>query len=164
MPPYSELFNGGGNDVDGYATGLERKNRATDLGFTAPLIESISSFKSKIETWAEHEKSNTDARARSYNNQMVQQQALIDSQVIELASVQRDRGMDDATLKGEEENGDNRENHSENIASRKKALEDESTKIQVEILKLKVERDNRERRVNGKFLTTTKLLIVSCVV
>mmetsp|Transcript_26062 Transcript_26062/g.57106 ORF Transcript_26062/g.57106 Transcript_26062/m.57106 type:complete len:283 (+) Transcript_26062:124-972(+) len=156
MPPYSELVNGGGNDVDGDGTGLERKNRATDLGFTAPLIESISSFKSKIETWVEHEKSTTDARAQSYNNQLVQQQALIDSQVVELASVQRDRGMHDATLEGEEENDDNRENHAENIATRKKALEDESTKIQVEIMKLKLERDNREKRVNDIALEESK--------
>ena len=150
MAPYSsaELAHYDNDDDDGYRTGHGQNNRTTDLGFTAPLIESISTFKSKLQHWAEHEKSKADSRVESYHNSLVQQQTIIDSQVSKLTGVQRERGMNDM-LEGKEGN-DNNENHSENIASRKKSLEEKSAKVQIEIMKLKTERDNREKRVQGK--------------
>ena len=154
MAPYSsaELAHYDNDDDDGYRTGHGQNNRTTDLGFTAPLIESISTFKSKLQHWAEHEKSKADSRVESYHNSLVQQQTIIDSQVSKLTGVQRERGMNDMFESKEgKDNNDNDENHPDNIASRKKSLEEQSAKVQIEIMKLKNERDNRENRVQGKF-------------
>eukprot|EP00536_Pseudo-nitzschia_multiseries_P003346 jgi/Psemu1/301924/fgenesh1_kg.51_\ len=155
MPPYSESANGD-NDGDGYDAGLQRKHRAIDLGFTDPLMESISSFKTKIQTWVEHEKSSADRRFESYNKSLIQQQAIIDSQIKELNNIQRERGISSDVSVGESENCDDSANRLENIASRKKALEEASTKTQVEIMKLKTERDNREKRVKDVSLEESK--------
>jgi len=157
MPPYSESVNGD-NEGDVYKAGLQRKDRTIDLGFTTPLIESISTSKAKIETWDGREKYNADLSLESYNKYLVQQQAIIDSQIKELNHIQRERGMTGEILVGKDENDDDCDSvgRKENIASRKKALEDASTKIQMEIMKLETERDNREKRVKGVSLEESK--------
>jgi len=83
---------------------------------------------------------------------LVQQQTIIDSQVTELTGVQRERGMN-VMLEGKErkDNDDDDDNHPDDIASRKKSLEEQSATVQIEIMKLNTERDNREKRVQGKF-------------
>lgn len=155
MAPYSELTHGD-NDVDAYRSSLERKSRVTDLGFSAPLLESITTFKSKMENWVEQEKSKADLRLKSYNKGLLEQQNNIDSQVSELARVQRERGMEDDIVNS---NMDENENHQENIAYQKKSLEEQSIKLQIEIMKLTTERDNREKRVQGKFTLNENHLV-----
>jgi len=157
MPPFSESVNAD-NDGDAYKAGLERKDRTIDLGFTTPLIESISSSKAKIETWVGREKYNADLSLESYNKCLVQQQDIIDSQIKELNHIQRERGMAGEIFLSDEENGDGGEiiDRKENIASRKKSLDDASTKIQLEIMKLEIERENREKRVKDVSLEESK--------
>jgi len=105
-----------------------------------------------------------DLRAESYRNSLIKEQIVINSQAKELIDIQRERGMrinsnknDDNTLEGDEEivnNDDN--NHQDNIASQKKLLEEKASKVQTEILKLKTEQDNREKRVQEISLEESK--------
>lgn len=76
-------YDGGGND----------DRVKLDLGFTSPLIDNISMFKAKFRKWAECEKSKADLRAESFHDSLIGEQAIIDSQVKKLVSIQRDRGM-----------------------------------------------------------------------
>jgi hypothetical protein len=105
-----------------------------------------------MEEWSQHEKAKADAVAESYRNCLAQEQAVIDSQATELLAVQMERGM---TLLGQNDNEDNKADPQDNIASRKKALQEQTTNLEIEIMKLQTERDNRERRVHGKALKNT---------
>lgn len=138
MPPYASSVNCG-NDSDGIA-----------LGFTSPLMESISKSKSRIQDWVDHERLKIDSAAESYRQTLAEQETIINSQVEELATVQRERGMDDAGI-GTSSDNHHDEDHPENIAEQKKALEEQVAKVQIDIMKLKTERNNREKRVQGKF-------------
>lgn len=137
MPPY----NSPARSIDYGDVRDGRQNWA--LGFTAPLIDSIAKSKSKLQAWVDHEKSVIDSTVASYRESFAEQEKIINSQVAELTSVQRERGMDDGIS-----NDDN--NNTETIAVQKKSLEEQSAKVQIEIMKLKTERDNREKRVQGK--------------
>lgn len=132
MPPYTSSPGSMNYASDGIA-----------LGFTSPLLETIANSKSRIQSWVDHEKSKMDSAAESYRQTLAEQQSVINSQVEELEDVQRELGMDDA--------GTSSEDQPENIAERKKSLEEQAAKVQIDILKLKTERDNREKRVQGKF-------------
>ena len=131
---------------------LDQNQRNSSLngsrGFTAPLMEYISESKSKIQKWVDHEKVKIDSRAESYRAKLNDQETIIKSQVEELAIVQRERGMDDENRASTDNT--NQEDRPENIAARKKSLEEQSAKIQIDVMKLKAERDNREKRVQGK--------------
>lgn len=146
MPPYTPAFVNYGNDSGGHKNSL-------GLGFTSPLLENISKSKSKIQDWVDHEKSKMDSKAESYRETLLEQERIIQSQVGELAIVQRERGMDDEIVKCVTENDDD---HRENIAVQKQSLEDQSAKVQIDIMKLKTERDNRARRVQDISLEESK--------
>jgi len=163
MAPYSsaELFHDDDDDSNSHGHKIIQNH---NLGFTALLIDSISTSRAKFHKWAEFEKSKDDLRAESYRNSLIQEQSVIDSQAKELIDIQRERGMrinnnknDDNTLEGEEEivNNDN-SNNEDNIASQKKSLEEKAFKLQTEILKLKTEQDNREKRVQEIALEESK--------
>jgi hypothetical protein len=126
--------------------GQNQWNRA--LGFTAPLMESIVQSKSKMQDWVDREKAKLDSRAESYRLTLVEQERIINSQVEELAIVQQERGIGN----GASSDDDNDENRPKNIAVQTKSLEEQSANIQIEIMKLKTERDNRETRVQSKFI------------
>ncbi|OEU09500.1 hypothetical protein FRACYDRAFT_142012, partial [Fragilariopsis cylindrus CCMP1102] len=121
------------------------------LGFTAPLIDSISTFKAKFQNWAECEKSKADLRAESYRNSLIQEQAVIDSKLIELIDIQQEMGTTEKN-----DNSSNTVEGKEDITSRKKILEEKSAGVQIEILKLKTERDNRDKRVQDIALEESK--------
>jgi hypothetical protein len=143
MAPHSsnyDSYDDGYNSQNGYNI----SNQKTNLGFTAPLIDSISTFKAKFQNWAECEKSKADLRAESYGNSLIQEQAVIDSKLAELIDIQREMGTN------EKNDNSNKAEGKEDIASRKKILEEKSARVQIEILKLKTERDNRDKRVQGK--------------
>lgn len=147
------------NDGDGRRTNLGQNNRITDLGFTAPLIESISKSKTKLQHWAEHEMSTADVMVESYLESHMQQEKLINSQVSELVAVQRERGLNDEIFESTKENNDedhNDEAYSENNALKKTSLEEQSAKVQIEIIKLNTERENRGKRVQDIGLEESK--------
>jgi len=163
MAPHSsaQLFHY--DDDDSYSYG-QNIIQNPNLGFTAPLIDSISTSRAKFQNWVEVEKSKDDLRAELYHNILVKEQTDIDSQAKELIDIQRERGMkiysnknDDNALEGEEEivNNDNN-NHQDNISSQKISLEEKSTEVQTEILKLKAEQENREKRVQEIALEESK--------
>ena len=113
MAPYSSTQSAHhDNDVGCRSFQIRNDNNhlVTNLGFTKPLIESISTFKAKFESWEKREKSKADSRAESYHNNLMKEQAIIDSQVMELTNVQRERGMgidktDGVLVEGKEGNG-----------------------------------------------------------
>jgi hypothetical protein len=148
MPPYtpSARFVNYGNDSDGHKNSF-------GLGFTAPLIETIAKSKSKIQDWVDHEKFKMDSNTESYRESLIEQETIIKSQIVELAIVQRERGMDDEIVKcvdGTSNEYNNDDDRRENIAVQKQSLEEQSAKVQIDIIKLKTERDNRGKRVQGK--------------
>lgn len=116
------------------------------LGFTSPLMETIAKSKSRIQSWVDNEKSQMDSAAELYRQTLNEQENAIQSQVEELEIVQRELGVEDAGTSSE-----SNQDQPENIAERKKSLEEQAAKVQIDILKLKTERDNREKRVQGKF-------------
>ncbi|MGK3748117.1 MAG: hypothetical protein ACI8RD_000407 [Bacillariaceae sp.] len=145
MAPHSTHYDN--NYDDGYNISSAHK---TNLGFTAPLIDSISTFKAKFQNWAECEKSKADLRAESYRSSLVQEQAVIDSRLTELIDIQREMGTN------EKNDNSNTVEGKEDIASRKNILEEKSAKVQIEILKLKTERDNRNKRIQDIALEESK--------
>ena len=117
--------------------------------------------KSKVNQWVEHEKAKADAASESYFQRLKQEQAVIDSQAAELLTIQLEMGMKfKGSISGRGANVDDaerRSNNGDDIATKKQALEHEITKLQIEVLKLQTERDNRERRVKGKSFATEVL-------
>lgn len=94
-----------------------------------------------------------DSNAESYRESLIEQETIIKSQIVELAIVQRERGMDDEIVKcvdGTSNEYNNDDDRRENIAVQKQSLEEQSAKVQIDIIKLKTERDNRGKRVQGK--------------
>jgi hypothetical protein len=141
MPPYSSplpTFSHDDIDID-----RTQARVAACTGFTSALLETIALSKSKIEDWAQHEMAKADAVADSYRQRLFQEQAEIDSRLAELLAIQMERGMKIDTDTGE------KHEDSVNIASRKQTLEEQTTTLQIEIMKLTTERDNRERRIRG---------------
>lgn len=156
MPPFSSSFQS--VDVDNDFRGSNMAGlTTTTTGFTSMLLQSIVTSKSKMEEWAQHEKAKADALAESYRQNLMEQQAMIDSKSTELLAVQMERGMKiDINNSNPEE-----DNTEDNLASRKQALEEQMTNMQIEIMKLQAEKENRERRVQGKL---RKVSTIICVV
>lgn len=114
-------------------------------GFTSSLMNSIIVSKSKMSEWAEMEKAKADAVAETYRQTLLQEQASVDAQAANLLSLQIERGLN--VQQNEEETSDSK---SESIAARKKALEKEQAMLELEIIKLQTECENRNKRVKGK--------------
>lgn len=120
-------------------------NDGVALGFTSPLIETIAQSRSKVQNWVDREKAKMDSAAESYRKSLIEQERIINSQIEDLMVVQREIGMEDAGTSSE----DNLD-QPENIAEQKKSLEEQVSKVQIDVMKLTTERENRERRVKGK--------------
>jgi hypothetical protein len=114
-------------------------------GFTSSLLNSIIVSKSKMSEWSEMEKAKADAVAEAYRQTLLQEQASIDAQAANLLSLQIERGLN--VQQSEEEASDSK---SESIEARKKALGEKQAKLELEIIKLQTECDNRSKRVEGK--------------
>jgi hypothetical protein len=147
MPPYSSPFSatthGDGDLSRSYTT--TGRGASTSLGFTSNLMETIAASKSKMEEWARHEKAKADAMAEAYHQHLSQEQAVIDAKSTELLAVQMERGR---KLDANDEEAS--QSTADNIASRKQALEEKASAVQIEIMKLKTEKENRTERVKGK--------------
>jgi hypothetical protein len=113
-------------------------------GFTRGLMDSILVSKSKLKQWAEFEKAKADKVAEEYRQQLLQEQATIDAKVTSLLAVQLERGLN---VQGKNDDDD----QAESIATRKKALEEQRAALEVEIVKLQTEYQNREKRVQGEY-------------
>jgi hypothetical protein len=114
-------------------------------GFTSSLMNFIIVSKSKMSEWAEMEKAKADAVAETYRQTLLQEQASIDAQAANLLSLQIERGLN--VQETEEERSDSK---SESIAARKKALGKKQTMLELEIITLQTECENRSKRVKGK--------------
>ncbi|KAG7355813.1 chromosome segregation protein Spc25 [Nitzschia inconspicua] len=153
MPPYSSPFSASTTHDDGV---LERPHAraGSSIGFSSALLETIAVSKLKMEGWAQNEMAKADAVAESYRQRLLQEQADIDARSTELLAIQMERGMrinnKENSTNSEEESNDN------NIVSRKQALEEQVTAIQIEIMKLTTERDNRQRRIQDITLEEKK--------
>jgi Chromosome segregation protein Spc25 len=150
MPPYSSPFRASGHDDGDFG---RVSNRAAGVtGFSSALLETIAVSKSKMEEWAQREMAKADAVAESYHQRLLHEQAEIDARSTELLAIQMERGMkiamDTATAAASEDESN------DNIVSRKQALEEQATALQIEIMKLTTERDNRQRRIRGKIVAT----------
>ena len=146
MPPYSSPFSAAAhNNGDLSRSYTTAARAASSLGFTSNLMETIAVSKSKMEEWARHEKAKADAVAEAYRQRLMQEQAVIDAKSTELLAVQMERGMKLETADDEAS-----QNTADNIASRKQALEEETSAVQMEIMKLKTEKENRQERVKSK--------------
>ncbi|KAL3917634.1 MAG: hypothetical protein SGILL_004624 [Bacillariaceae sp.] len=144
MPPYSSPFSAAATHHNGdLSRSYTRGTSSSSLGFTSNLMETIAVSKSKMNEWARHEKAKADATAESYRQRLMQEQAVIDAKSTELLAVQMERGM-----KLEAQNDDDAsQDTADNIASRKQALEEETSAVQMEIMKLQTEKENRQGRV-----------------
>lgn len=131
-----------------------RSSGSIELGFSSNLLETIRDSKSKITAWVDLEKAKADQAAAAYRKRLHEEQAAIDAKVTELRTVQLEVGMN----KNDDGNNGNRglKDHGDNLAIRKKALEEQTAKIQLEIMKLQTERNNRERRVQDIMLEESK--------
>lgn len=151
MPPLSSYAQHGVADDD---NGGNDRTSLMISGFTSNLMESIALSKSKLGEWVKQEKGKADAAALSYQNLLRDEQTTIDSMAAELLAVQMERGMkiDGAMTESGDSVGDGqqRNGNTDNIAAKKQALEQQITQIQIEVMKLQTERDNRDRRVKGK--------------
>ena len=92
------------------------------------------------------EKAKADAVAETYRQTLQQEQATIDAQATNLLSLQIERGLN---VQGNKE--EMSDNMSESIAARKKILEKTQAMLELEIIKLQTECENREKRVKGKW-------------
>jgi hypothetical protein len=139
MPPFSSSA-----EID-----LGDRDMRPQTGFTSGLMDTILVSKSNVQRWAEFEKAKADTVAESYRQNLMQEQASIDSQVTSLLAVQMERGLnvhsDDSNI---ESNID--DDKSESLANRKKALEGQQAELEAETMKLQTEHQKREKRVLGE--------------
>mmetsp|Transcript_15366 Transcript_15366/g.38095 ORF Transcript_15366/g.38095 Transcript_15366/m.38095 type:complete len:283 (-) Transcript_15366:5792-6640(-) len=111
------------------------------LGFTSGVMETIRASKVKMNEWVEREKGKIDAEAESYRRRLQEEQASINKMSTELKMIQKQRGL--VGDGGSGTDGDD----GENLAARKRALEEQITQAEVEIMKLQAQRDNRGERM-----------------
>jgi hypothetical protein len=144
MPPLNSFA----KHVDN--AGYEQNYLSLDSGFTTPLLVSISKSKSKMQKWVEHEKSKIDSRAETYRENLNEYETRTNMQSEELLMVQRECGIQNGVFEDKNGTSDSNDNidHPQNIASQKKALEEHAKQVQIEIMKLKSEQENREKRVH----------------
>jgi hypothetical protein len=139
MPPFSSSA-----EID-----LVDRDMRPQTGFTSGLMDTILVSKSNLQRWGEFEKAKADTVAESYRQNLMQEQASIDSQVTSLLAVQMERGLnvhsDDSNI---ESNID--DDQSESLANRKKALEGQQAELETETMKLQTEHQKREKRVLGE--------------
>jgi hypothetical protein len=114
-------------------------------GFTSGLMDTILVSKSKLQSWAEFEKAKADTVAESFRQNLMQEQASIDSQVTSLLAVQMERGLN---VHSDDSNID--DDQSESLANQKKALEGQQAALEMETAKLQTEHQKREKRVLGE--------------
>jgi hypothetical protein len=136
MPPLSFDFHHG-----------ERDPRATTVGITTSLMNTLVVSRSKMQQWAEFEKAKADKVAESYRLHLIEEQAAIDEQATNLLSVQLERGL--KVVDGDESH-DNIDIQDNNIVTKKKDLEEEKVSLEGEISRLEQEFENREKRVSGE--------------
>lgn len=160
MAPYSSINNeGSANDKNA----MPSQGNNVNLGFTASLLDTIAASKEKFETWVDFEIKQADSRAESFHKTLQQEQHSIDEKVKELMSMQQEMGLEYGTdnsnqpivEKKDTTNCDVNDNagHRTNIASRKKELEEKVDKAQKDVSKLEKEKENKQKRAQGKFIT-----------
>mmetsp|Transcript_113085 Transcript_113085/g.316008 ORF Transcript_113085/g.316008 Transcript_113085/m.316008 type:complete len:257 (+) Transcript_113085:84-854(+) len=110
-------------------------------GFTSSLLDKLVVSRSKVEEWVQHEKAKADKVAEAYRQQLMQEQAQIDTKVTNLLAVQLERGL---SVKNE---GEENDENAESIAKRKVALEEQRNMLESEVEKLQTEYQTREKRV-----------------
>jgi hypothetical protein len=126
-------------------------------GFSSELLDKLVMSRSKVEEWVQHEKAKADKVAEDYRQQLMQEQAKVDTKVTNLLAVQLERGLN---MKSEGEENDN----SESLAKKKVALEEQRTMLESEVEKLEKERQNREKRVKGESASLLRCVVVDCTV
>jgi hypothetical protein len=177
--------NNNNNNNNNYRNDQESSSSSSSLlvisGFTSNLLESITSSKARMGGWVEQEKGKADTAAVSYQKRLMEEQTMIDAMAADLLAVQLERGMkiEDIAIRGRSGdsadhddddqrtnnnnnnyNNNNNNNNSDNIAAKKLVLEQQITQIQIEVMKLQTERDNRDRRVKGKRGCQGKVTVV----
>ena len=124
------------------------------LGFTSGVMETIRASKIKMNEWVEREKGKIDAEAESYSRRLQEEQASIERMSTELKMIQKQRG-----LVGDSGSGTDGED-GENLAARKHVLEEQIAQVEVEIMKLQAQRNNRGERMKGKY---TKMFLCTYI-
>lgn len=116
------------------------------LGFTSGVIGAIRTSRINMNKWVEREKRKVDAEAESYHQRLSECQATIDRKSTELKMIQKQRG-----LISNDDGDKNEDGEGENLAARKQALEEQATQLEVEIMKLQTQRDNRLERLKSTY-------------
>ena len=117
---------------------------APHTGFSSSLLERLVASRSKVEEWVQHEKAKADKVADDYRQQLMQEQAQIDTKAKSLVAIQQTLGLSVFSEGGENDN-------SASIAKRKIALEEQRAMMESEVEKLAKEYQSREKRVKGEW-------------
>ena len=116
----------------------------SQVGFTSNLMNTIQLSKARFSDWADSEKAKIDEETEAYNKKLAYEQNAIDSLNSNLVRLQFERGLN---VRPE---GESSEEHKENLANRKIALEKEQGNLEFDLSKLKSEYAIRETRVQGR--------------
>ena len=130
MAPKADEFESG-NEVD----------TSPRTGFSLTLMETIEASKAKMDRWVDTQKAKIDEEAAAYTRQLEKEQQEIDDLQAKILRAQFESG---SRMRPDED-----ENHTENLSNRKAMLEIEQTQLAFKIDNLKMERNNREKRVEG---------------
>ena len=148
MPPRSFQL-----EDEALASDQNETNSFVQLGFSSGLLESIRAGKGKIKAWVENEKQKAEAVAASYRQCLQDQKDDIRRRTEEIRKIQIERGLSFKKSQDDGEQGKDkgRNGEDDNLAARKQAMEQQKAEIQLEIMKLQTQRNNREERVKGMF-------------
>ena len=150
MPPLSA------NDEEGNAMALQCTDQNSSgvedqstLATLSSLSHKITSYKAKLDEWAEKERRMADELVESYQAKLREEQSSIDTHVGDLLAVQLELGLNLQCGKENDQPTEAEEQQQRSIAARKLAMEKQHDDMTSEILKLQAEMNERGARIKG---------------
>jgi hypothetical protein len=108
------------------------------MGFTSSLLETLMVSRSKVDAFVDAQNAAVDSQVIAHNDRVSQEQALIDEQAKNLATLQLERGLSAANA-----------DPVEGLVQRKEELFSQQNKLKEQINKLEDERAMRQKDLEG---------------
>jgi hypothetical protein len=118
------------------------------MGFTSSLLETLMVSRSKVDAFVDAQNAAVDSQVIAHNDRVSQEQALIDEQAKNLATLQLERGLSAANA-----------DPVEGLVQRKEELFSQQNKLKEQINKLEDERAMRQKDLEGTISRFTVTLL-----
>ena len=142
---------------DQNSSGVE--DHLSTMATLASLSHKITSYKAKLDEWAEKERRMADELVESYQTKLREEQSSIDTHVGDLLAVQLELGLNLQSGKENDQPTEAEEQQQRSIAARKLAMEKQHDDMTSEILKLQAEMNERGARIKGTLHVSETLLL-----